>query len=850
MQKTQIALFASTLCLPMTLWAQAAEPAAERSEETAVLNEVVVKGTSFSQQIGTQKLTAADIAKMPTTNGNITDLLINNPNVRFSATSDNSNSGGEIKPNDISFHGEKFYNNNFIVNGMSNNDNIHPGADSSRQAGNRPAGANAHDLPAGGTQSFWIDSKLVKSVEAFDSNISAKYGRFTGGVVDVKLKDPDLDRHSGSISFRTTNEKWARFHTDNQRTFESATELDLQPQYTKQEYGVMLNQPLSDKAAIRFSYNRKTSDIQYYHPNLQVYDANRQLSEKAKFGSIQRRISENFLLNGIYFPDNGDLWRLSLAYAPNRAKFYKQDVINGAYTNTGGGFQADIEWEKTFEHFVMNSRVGYKNSGNRIKHDEDSYYRYQRSDYLDWISNSGLSTFGGYGRSATTSTDVLLKQDFKFNEIELGSTLHHIESGWETKITQAVSKRDNASHNYTFVRANVNCNGALQCIEGEQYANQDQIFEVRDKKVRDDAYAFYLQDRIEWKNLEVIAGMRADYNHFLGKINLAHRLSASYDLFGDTNTRLFTGLNRYYANSMLAYKMRQGASEAYRVSRKLNADGTLEDWSNPRYTYINRYNVSNLDNPYSDEVVAGVAQNLFGSLWTLKWVHRDSKKGFTATTTKNSFDQEVRVLTNNAWTKNDTLTLSIKPKDNEHDFGFAKLSYELGLSYHKTKTNSRYYDAEEDTQYVILNNQLVKSLGGVVPRDFNNPWSLKMNLNTEFPALRLSWGQNIRFIAGRKYIYTDSKVRCNGANTGASAYRDACGDHIGDVTAYKDAYQGSHFLWDWRFSYKQPTFKDQFIQLDLDINNVLNRKAAATGADGNTVYKMGRNFWLGVSYNW
>lgn len=127
----------------------------------------------FSQQMGTQKLTADDIARRPKNNGNITDLLKDNPAVNFSNTAETSLNAGSISPNEVSFHGEKFYNNNFILAGMSNNDNIDPA--STRETN----GQNPWDLPAGNTQSFWVDTSLLKNLEAFDSNISAKYGQFT-----------------------------------------------------------------------------------------------------------------------------------------------------------------------------------------------------------------------------------------------------------------------------------------------------------------------------------------------------------------------------------------------------------------------------------------------------------------------------------------------------------------------------------------------------------------------------------------------------------------------------------------------------------------------------------------------
>ncbi|TCT15278.1 outer membrane receptor protein involved in Fe transport [Bibersteinia trehalosi] len=855
MQKTKIALFVSTLMLPsMMAWAEEIQSETEDfTDDVLVLDEVLVKESSFSQQIGTQRLTEKDIAAMPSTNGNITDLLKNNVNVRFSSAGDNSTSGGEIKPNEVSFHGEQYYNNNFIVNGMSNNDNINPAAASSRYADTAPAGRNAYDLPAGGTQSFWINSKLVKSIEVFDSNISAEHGRFTGGVIDVILKDPDLEKHAGMVGYRVTSERLAKMHVDDNKRFEAATALNMQPKFTKQSFDLMLNQPLSDKAAIRFSYSRIASDIQYYHPTLQTYDMNRQLSGTGTFANIQRRSNENFMLNGIYLPDNGDLWRAAITYAPNKSKYYKQNVVNGAYTNVGGGFQFDLEWEKNFEKFKMKTKAGYKHSGNRIEHEEDHFYRYMAADYLDWMSQSGFAMFGGYGKNTSTTTDYLLKQKVELNEFDTGAISHHLKIGWEVKITQAENKRDNDTHSYYYKYANnVICNGAEQCIDYSQYAYNDQIFEARHKKVRDDAYAFFIEDRMNWKNLELIAGLRTDYNQFLGKLNFAHRLSASYDVFGDEKTRLFTGLNRYYANSMLTNKLRQGASDTLRVSRTLNEDGTLSEWGNAKYSYISRYDVSKLKNPYSDEIVGGIAQDIFGSLWTLKWVHRNSRKSFRSGYDVNDAGQSIRVYNNSGWSKSDSYSVEVKPKNSEHDFGMAKLKYTIGFSYQRSKRNYNYTETDDSTyEYMIYNDRLVPALGGAKPNDFANPWTVNATITTEFPKIRLTWGQSIRFVAGRKYIYTEngSGIQCNGSST-IAAYREACGDYVGQVQVYKDAYEGSHLLWDWKFSYQQPTIKGQYIQLDVDINNVLNRRAVAKSAGGNTVYKMGRNYYLGASYNW
>ncbi len=147
---------------------------AEDIEGSAQLETIVVSDTPFSQQVGTQKLTEEQIKSRPLGNGNITELLKNNPNVQFSNLSDTSTTAGELAPNEVSIHGEAFYNNNYTINGLSNNDNMNPGENNSlskRSGATDPAGYSPTDLPAGGTQSFWIDTNLIKSVVIFPQNM-------------------------------------------------------------------------------------------------------------------------------------------------------------------------------------------------------------------------------------------------------------------------------------------------------------------------------------------------------------------------------------------------------------------------------------------------------------------------------------------------------------------------------------------------------------------------------------------------------------------------------------------------------------------------------------------------------
>ena len=75
--------------------ADAAEPAADEGESVIVRDRAGESLTSFTH------LTREDIARRPTEDGNITDLLKSNPAVQFSNHGDGSLQMGEIKPSNI-----------------------------------------------------------------------------------------------------------------------------------------------------------------------------------------------------------------------------------------------------------------------------------------------------------------------------------------------------------------------------------------------------------------------------------------------------------------------------------------------------------------------------------------------------------------------------------------------------------------------------------------------------------------------------------------------------------------------------------------------------------------------------
>ena len=176
---------------------------------------------------------------------------------------------------------------------------------------------------------------------------------------------------------------------------------------------------------------------------------------------------------------------------------------------------------------------------------------------------------------------------------------------------------------------------------------------------------------------------------------------------------------------------------------------------------------------------------------------------------------------------------------------FAEVGFNLGAQISKTKSNYNSYDVtalDDGIDMMILNGKLQSISDGLPATDYNTPWSTFLELNTHFPQLNLDWSQRFSYNSGYRYYATDTG--------NCPAISDACGSYAGKVKVYDEKTQGSYFNLDWRFLYKQPIYQGQYLEFSLDINNVLNRKVLATTSGSTSTYKMGRNFWLGVSYNW
>ncbi len=84
---------------------------------------------------GNTHYTSESIERLPTGNGNISDLLRTNPAVRMDSTQSTSLNQGDIRPEKISIHGASPYQNAYLIDGISATNNLNPANESDARHG-------------------------------------------------------------------------------------------------------------------------------------------------------------------------------------------------------------------------------------------------------------------------------------------------------------------------------------------------------------------------------------------------------------------------------------------------------------------------------------------------------------------------------------------------------------------------------------------------------------------------------------------------------------------------------------------------------------------------------------------
>lgn len=839
-----------------------------RAEANGALNldTTHVLGRAQNSYQGEELIDRRAIENFPGANGDMTSLLKMHPSVRFDTTQQSSNTPGELNPADISINGAKFYQNNFMVDGVSINNDLDPEASSA----SRNDYNGIYDLPSNAF-GIALDADLLEEVKVYDSNVPAEYGRFNGGVVDAITRRPREGFH-GKASVSMSRSEWTEYHLNgdeiSDEEFELSSDQANQPEFKKLTQRLMLEGMVTENFGLIGNFVRKTSEIPVYS-----YDGGYQSQGDSRKREQTREI-DNYMLKGFWTPNDRLDLTFSLVDAPAGGQYYKANQKNSGFTIDQGGQTASLQAVWSGDAVTYTNKLSYKMVQTSRDADSNVIKQWRWSQAKNWgnpyrngaLSSTATSYEGGMGDLEQSQTGYEYSLKGELQAFDFLNATHRISSGLEigyqkaryevmedswTASTLSLTTASGSTSCVTasgaqddeYCSVSVNATGTAQ----RQYFRNLNYYRAGEIEVEQTDFALFLQDDIQVGRLSLRPGLRLDGDDYMDKKTLAPRFATSYDFFGDQSSVLSGGLNRYYGRNLFKYRLADGReSLLWRATRGASTGNTITDFGTMVNYGVDDTSFRRLDIPYDDEWTVGFAQDLAGLRFDLKYVHRDGhdqvvrarardlglEDGDGSSTIANYY-----TYTNAGESRSETVTLSITPLHNLR-FAGTLTTWQLALDWNETESNNSSYEqvfseevlADED---VYFDGQLMPY--SELPTDnFNRPWTARLSTVTSLPQLNLTWSNFFRYRGAYEQIFQSNPDSI-----------------VIDGTTY-DYYQTEQVraapTWDTRIKWEIPTADEQALYVAVDVTNVTDEVNDIVSDSGTLSYEIGRQYWLEVGY--
>jgi hypothetical protein len=394
------------------------------------------------------------INNFPAGNGSINQILSFLPDIQFSESSNLSTQGGEILPSAISISGGKGFENNFLIDGLSNNSMLDPDA-------NDPLALN--DVP-GHAQQIFLDASLVDQITIYDSNVPASYGDFKGGVVHATTIEP-ADEFGGSLFYRTTRDAWTEFHIapSQKSDFENSGKHTLQPKFEKHQAGFDIHIPVTPRLRMLGSYHLLLSTIP--------------LKNLGKTHNQQRR-QENFLVKLACEPTPQSGLNLTWTYGPYEGKYFQKYFKDSDFTVIGGAYTLNADYRNTLSFADLHMQAGYTKNENSRK-GPALMIQTQNAD-------GSWDREGFPGELEKDEQRFQFKTDLTIHQTTMGPFAHNFNLGFDFQHIDGNSQRDKTTYLYTYFSS-----GIARRNVYEKYQVEAQLHQ----------YAIYAEDILTYKRL-------------------------------------------------------------------------------------------------------------------------------------------------------------------------------------------------------------------------------------------------------------------------------------------------------------------------------------------------------------
>lgn len=838
--------------------------AADEGGQATLLNRLIVPfyeflGTRSPADVGTTTLDRGNFAVRTDGSGDANSALRGLPNVQYQDETDtNAGVDGQklldTRPELLSISGGRTYENNFIVNGIPTNTVTGSveryGTSELTSDTNTPNADRFYGLHP---QTIFVPSDFVESVTVVDSNASARYGNFQGGVVSYELNKPNTQRWTGTASVAVESDKFVSYTI---ATPDGTNPLERKPpEFTKIKSSLSLSGPINEIFSVIAQYSRtdattkKQKDYIYYSGDIRENSLNNffrlQVDAKTDYGlfSLEGMVTD-------YTQEyESPSWRdmqvdvSTRTYAGKLEHSYTFDTLE---TPLGQILGLTLDTKAVVSHSstrnetnsdiarVFQIRQGTTSTTNWTSSDPDilSWCR------LDPTSRSNvICREGGYGANKVQEQTQYLFSQNATGSIWAGT----FEAGYDLTHTNARRSRESDFTYYTSVNTLWDARslglGQFTCLGSEacgpdQYANIMSIWEAFDNTTTLNSADAWLQLEQTFGWLTVRPGVRLQVDDYQKNINIAPRIAATITPI--ERIELSAGFNRYYNGASLAYAIRDNQPRGQAYTRSHDDSGNVsDDWTMRTATGVYGNKASDLRTPYTDEWVAGIkiVDPLTEGALRLRYLNRAMKDQYA----KENLGSNVWQLTNSGTGAYESATAEYAKTWKVERFRFLDqltLTASFTWSAQELSPNSYFYDEDDLLDRILYKGQSYSVAGfSVVTGNMDIPMRAQLAMMTSWYEGRF----NLGFAANYNFPFTG--VEDTGRTEVFDGLRhDVWEDKDFDGTFTVDLHSNLVLL---RDEYRS-------VRLNLVVNNLFNEIGNATASNSNPFVR-GRSFWLGLS---
>ncbi|WEK30753.1 MAG: TonB-dependent receptor [Candidatus Pseudomonas phytovorans] len=806
------------------------------------LHDTLVLGdTEGNGYLGATVISGKAIRAFPGANGDITTLLQMHPSVQFSGSQKSSNTPGEIDPADISINGAKFYQNNFMIDGISINNDLDPGAHGYSQ--NRQfdaAPSNPHGIA--------LDADLLQEVKVYDSNVPVEYGGFNGGVIDAITRRPSNDFH-GKFSYGISRSEWTRYHITqyDQESFANSSSEQYQPEFEKTTLRGMLEGHLTDNFGAILSFSQRRSVIP-----LNRYE-NGYTSPNNDSREDQTRQLDNYMLKTYWDVNDRLTLEGSFIKAPQENVFFRENFLNSGFTNTNGGWQGSLKaiWEGDQARWTHT--LALTNLYSSRESDETDTVLWWYSDAKNWgnpSSNTAKSGEGAFGNLDQTQRGIDYTLKGEWQTFDFAGISHGFTTGLELSRQRAVWEREEGAQSVTtFTRDNgTSCAGSdpwcsvspLLNGDSRQWGRTRTQYNAGKIDLTENAYAFFIDDQMQIGKLSLRPGLRFEGDDYMKQKTVSPRFAGDYDFFGDRSTVLVFGANRYYGRNLFKYRLADGRQA---LNTTYTRASQTSEWVGRQQLDTNR--LADMNIPYDDELMLGLEQRWLNTDFRLKYVHRKGNDQVVRASSRvlgldpaEGYQAIYYNYVNAGSSESDNVSLTITPNQSFRVLG-SVTSLQLALDWSRSKNAYSTYEAGfNETEYAdgdVLYDGKRLAYSELPASDFNRPWTARLTTITEIPSWHLSISNFFRYRGAYQQIIDTGRTE------------DVDGETL---QVYDTASVAAAPTWDMRVKWEVPTARDQALFVAVDVTNVTDKvnPIVSNSSSARTTYEIGRQYWLEVGY--